>query len=98
LQNHLKVILFPHSSNSTDGVIKWKFFDYGTEIETWYQQLSEDEQNTLQSLLKINSKAETPSGWTGCKMLRGDGKKEKIWEWRFDPDGVQQRLLGIFGN
>lgn len=31
-------------------------------------------------------------------MLTGEGKEEQIWEWRFHPSGVQQRLLGIFGS
>jgi hypothetical protein len=92
------VIPFPQSPKGDNADIKWKFFDYGSEIETWYQQLSEEEQDTLQSLLKLNGKAETPQGWNGCKILQGKGKEEKVWEWRFDSDRVQQRLLGIFGS
>jgi hypothetical protein len=97
LSNHLKVIQFRKPPEG-DPRVEWKFFDYGTEIEAWYQLLSEEEQDTLQTLLKLNSKAETPNGWTGCKMLQGEGKAEKVWEWRFNLEGVQQRLLGIFGS
>jgi hypothetical protein len=98
LPNHLKVIPFPKIPDGRAGDIKWKFFDYGTEIDAWYKGLSEGEQDTLQSLLKTNGKAETTQGWTGCKMLQGEGKEEKVWEWRFNSDRVQQRLLGIFGD
>lgn len=97
MPNHLKVIQFPQPPKG-DAEIKWRFFDYGSEIETWYRLLSEEEQDTLQALLKANGKAETPDGWTGCKVLQGDAKEEKVWEWRFNPAGVQQRLLGIFGS
>lgn len=77
--------------------IKWRFFDYGKEIQIWYDGLTEDEQETLIDLLKLNGKADTPAGWIGWKMLTGEGKEGKIWEWRFHPSGVQQRLLGVFG-
>ena len=98
MQNHLKVIQFPHPPKGSDADIRWTFFDYGAEIEAWYRQLSEKEQDTLQALLKLNAKADASTGWTGCKMLQGEGKEAKVWEWRFNPDGVQQRLLGIFGT
>jgi hypothetical protein len=94
LQNHLKVIPFP-----TGG---WQFFDCleGTNnpIEDWYQALSEEEQDTFDALLKQNQKVELPINWGGMKMMQGDCKEERIWEWRFRADGPPQRILGIFGD
>jgi len=90
LQNHKKVIPFPSSG--------WCFFDYADEIEKWYSGLLEDGQDTFNALLKLNSKATVPRQWNGCKMLKGEPKKEGIWEWTFFADDRQQRLLGIFGD
>jgi hypothetical protein len=89
LQNHKKVISLP--------VVQWRFFDYSEDVEFWYQNLSEVGKDTFDSTLKINSKADAPSSWTGCKWLQGPYKKQGIWEWRFTVDGVQERLLGVFG-
>jgi hypothetical protein len=98
LPNQLKVIRFDQLASKANGTsIKWRFFDYGADIESWYSLLSEDEQETLEDLLKWNSKVDLPTDWLGCKMLRGEAKTERIWEWRFHPAGTQQRLLGTFG-
>jgi hypothetical protein len=88
LLNHTNVISWP----------KWRFFDYAEDIETWYRGLSEDGRYTFDSLLKINTKAASPDNWQGSKPLQGACKKFGIWEWRFRSDGVQQRILGVFGS
>jgi hypothetical protein len=90
LPNHKKVI--PLQSPA------WQFYDYADEIEKWYLGLSEEASDILNALLKTNSKASLPTNWVGCKMLQGDCKAEGIWEWRFFEDGIQHRLLGIFGK
>lgn len=77
---------------------RWRFFDYGDDIEEWYQGMSEEGQDMLDSLLKNNAKATEPRDWSGCKMLQGDCKEHGIWEWKFFADGRQQRLLGVFGE
>jgi hypothetical protein len=76
----------------------WRFLDYADEIENWYRGLSEEGQDTFQSLLKINSKTDIPKAWQGCKVLQGKCKKYGLWEWRFLADDRQQRLMGIFGE
>lgn len=90
MPNHKKVIPLP--------VARWRFFDYADDIEAWYLGLSEEGRDTFDSLLKTNAKASVPRQWGGCKMLQGACQKEGIWEWRFFADGVQQRLLGVFGS
>lgn len=80
----------------------WRFFDYiegaKNPIEDWYQGLSEDGQNIFDALLKQNQKVELPINWGGMKPMQGPCKSEGIWEWRFQADGIQQRILGIFGD
>lgn len=90
MANHKKVIQLP--------VVQWRFFDYADDIREWYLDLSENGRDIFNSLLKINSKTSLPTDWQGCKMLQGESKKVGIWEWRFFADGVQQRLLGMFGS
>jgi hypothetical protein len=94
LSNHKKVIPFPNAPVQQ----QWTYFDFGDEIENWYGGLSEGGQDVFDALLKANAKASLPLHWGGCKMLQGDCKEEKIWEWRFFADGKQQRLLGVFGQ
>jgi hypothetical protein len=77
---------------------RWRFFDYAEDIEEWYLALSEEAQDILNGLLKINSKTILPRDWIGCEMLQGACKEEGIWEWRFRADNIQQRLLGVFGQ
>lgn len=89
MPNHTKVIPF--------AVCQWRFFDFAEDIEDWFGALSEEGQDILNGLLKINSKTALPRDWIGCEMLQGPCKEEGIWEWRFRADGVQQRLLGVFG-
>ena len=91
--NHTKVIpLF---------IAGWRFFDClegrRNPIEEWYQGLGEG-QDTFDSILKAHQKADSPTQWNGCKMLKGECKEQGIWEWRFFVNGRQQRLLGIFGE
>jgi hypothetical protein len=95
------VIRFPGDDDLTivQGDL-WRFSDYGGpgySVEDWYQSLDDEEQRIFDNLLKTNSKADTPKDWNGSKMLQGEAKPEAIWEWRFHPHGVQQRVLGIFG-
>lgn len=89
MANHKKVIQLP--------VVQWRFFDYADDIEQWFLGLSESGRDIFNSLLKINSKTSLPTSWQGSKMLQGACKEVGIWEWRFFADGVQQRLLGVFG-
>jgi hypothetical protein len=79
-------------------VCHWRFFDFAEDIEEWFAALPEEGQDILNGLLKINSKTALPSDWIGCEMLQGPCKVEGIWEWRFRADGVQWRLLGVFGQ
>lgn len=80
----------------------WRFWDFtftngNNPIEDWHGTLSDYGQQLLNSLLKANSKVDLPIQWTGSlKYLKGDNMAG-IWEIRFY-DGVQQRLLGIFGG
>lgn len=90
MQNHKKVIPFR--------VSYWQFYDYSDAIEDWYQRMSDEGRDMLDSLLKNNSKVADPRQWIGCKMLQGECKKHGIWEWKFFSDGCQQRLLGVFGE
>jgi hypothetical protein len=87
------VIPFPVSQSAL-----WRFFDYAGDIENWYRGLSEEGRDIFGSLLKANAKISVPLNWLGSKMLQGACKKEGIWEWCFRADGVQQRLLGVFGK
>jgi hypothetical protein len=79
----------------------WTFSDYregqNNVIQAWYDELEEEEQDVFESLLKVNGKESLPIHWQGCKVLQGDAKSEKIWEWRFGCGRIQQRLLGVFG-
>ena len=88
------MILFP--------VLGWRFFDclegVNNPIEDWYQGLSEEEQDKFNALLKQNQKVDLPIHWGGMKMMQGECKEHRIWEWRFLGDGPQQRILGIFGE
>lgn len=90
MPNHKEVIPFPTSG--------WRFFDYADEIEKWYLSLTELGQDTFDALLKANQKVEVPLNWTGSKPLQEPCKSESIWEWYFKTDGIQHRVLGIFGE
>ena len=93
MQNHKYVIQFP---------LGWRFFDrlegHHNPVEDWYQSLSEEGQDTFDALLKVNQKADSPSQWSGSKMLQGECKEHDIWEWTFFSDGRQQRVLGVFSK
>ena len=78
----------------------WRFWDFthGTnKIQEWYQELSEDAQNTFCSLLKNNQKVEMPIHWTGLRSLHGEARRHKIWELRFVGDRRAYRVLIYFG-
>jgi hypothetical protein len=95
LQNHKKVILFPSSA-------KWSFHDYvegdWNPIEDWYEGLSEAAKFQFDSLLKQLSKTEDHLQWLGFKYLKGEPKKERVWQLDFIADGRQYRVLGVFGS
>jgi hypothetical protein len=89
LQNHTKVIPFV--------VRHWRFYDFADDIEEWYQSLPDEGRDILNGLLKVNSKTEIPRNWIACDMLQGPCKDDRLWEWKFRVDNIQQRLIGVFG-
>jgi hypothetical protein len=101
LSNHKKVIPFSSVWQPEIKPTLWTFFDFkdgqNNVIQTWYDGLQEEEQDVFESLLKINGKEPLPISWQGCKVLQGDAKSEKVWEWKFSCGRIQQRLLGVFG-
>jgi hypothetical protein len=101
LSYHKKVISFPKPPKP-EKADKWRFFDYlengKNTINPWYEALSEEAQDVFDSILKQHAKTPLPIHWGNSKMLQGEYKQERIWEWRFLADGCQQRILGIFGN
>jgi phage-related protein len=98
LQNHKKVIPFPGPTPPA----RWSFFDYveggDNQIESWYQNLSEEARDAFDALLKNTCKIELPIHWTGFKYLKGMPKEERIWQLDFIADKRQYRALGIFGR
>jgi len=95
LQNHKKVISFPSSG-------KWSFHDYvegeWNPVEDWYNGLSDGGKFHFDSLLKILCKTEDHLQWIGFKYLKGEPKKERVWQLDFIADRRQYRVLGIFGS
>jgi hypothetical protein len=95
LQYHKKVISFPL-------VTRWSFFDYveggANRIDEWYQALSQEGKDTFEALLKNTQKIEDHLQWGGFKYLKGEPKKERIWQLDFRADKRQYRLLGVFGS
>jgi hypothetical protein len=84
-------------------VIHWSFHDYvegGQDpIENWYaDDLSDAGKFGFDFLLKNTAKTENHLEWTGFKYLKGDPKKERIWQLDFLADRRQYRLLGVFGQ
>lgn len=98
MQNHKKVILFPQP-------FRWRFFDYvegesnpSNPIEDWYQELSDEGKMMFDALLKNTSKIENHLQWGGFKFLKGEPKKERLWQLDFIADKRQYRVLGVFGG
>jgi len=93
LPNHKKVISFPPPA-------KWSFRDYkdgeANRIEEWYETLSEEAQDNFDTLLKNTSKIQNHLLWGGFKYLKGDAKRERLWQLDFIADRRQYRLLGVF--
>jgi phage-related protein len=81
-------------------LVLWNFFDYvegnRNAIEEWLQGLSLEGKELFKQVLKTNAKADLPQEW-GMKPMKGELKKQGIWEWRFFADRRQQRVLGVFG-
>ena len=97
LSNHKKVIPFRQSGGPRSSQEKWQFSDYAG-FEEWYQELSEEGQDTFDSVLKTNGNTPIPKHWNSSKMLQGEYKQEGLWEWCFFADGCQQRVIGVFGE
>ncbi|MFI5117639.1 MAG: hypothetical protein ACHP8B_13190, partial [Terriglobales bacterium] len=96
MQNHKKVIPFPVPRF-------WSFFDYvegdWNPIEEWYQkELLEEGKAVFDALLKNTHKTENHLHWGGFKYLKGEPKKERIWQLDFVADKRQYRLLGVFSS
>jgi hypothetical protein len=94
LQNHTKVISFPES-------LTWSFSDYVeggiNRIENWYKELSQEGKDNFDALLKNTHKIANHLNWGGFKYLKGEPKKERIWQLDFIAEKRQYRLLGVFG-
>jgi hypothetical protein len=94
LQNHKKVISFPSPG-------KWSFHDFvegeWNPVEDWYNGLSDGGKFQFDGLLKLLCKTEDHLQWIGFKYLKGEPKKERVWQLDFIADRRQYRVLGIFG-
>jgi hypothetical protein len=82
---------------------QWRFFDFGytkgqSAIHDWYLGLSEHAQYLFDGLWRINRDVQMPNQWTGWRRyMKGQLKKEKVWELGFKSENVPHRILGIFG-
>lgn len=92
-------------SHKSDNVITvfWSFRDYReggqNPIENWYAgDLLDGGRFGFDALLKNTAKTENHLEWSGFKLLKGDAKKERIWQLDFIADGRQYRVLGKFGE
>jgi hypothetical protein len=94
LTNHIKVISFPSPA-------QWIFRDFVdsgvNRIQDWYEGLSEEAQDQFDSLLKNTSKIPNHLQWGGFKFLKGEAKKERLWQLDFFADDKQFRVIGVFG-
>ena len=90
LTNHIKVISFPEPS-------QWTFNDYVEDernrIEEWYTALSREAKDKFDSLLKNTAKIPDHTQWGGFKFLKGEAKKERIWQLDFIAEKTQYRIL-----
>ena len=95
MKNHTKVISSEASGN-------WSFHDYiegeWNPVEDWYKGLSDAAKAQLDSLLKLLSKTQNHLQWIGFKYLKGEPKKERVWQLDFIADRRQYRVLGVFGT
>jgi phage-related protein len=81
---------------------RWSFLDFvdggGNRIEAWYQnELSREGKDGFDALLKNTHKIENHLQWGGFKFLKGEARKEHIWQLDFVADRKQYRALGVFG-
>ncbi len=80
----------------------WQYWDWGTAhnqpVGGWYDGLSPEAKDKLDTLLKINAKTEIPIHWLGFKYMQGALKAQKIWQLSFHDAAGQVRVLGIFGK
>jgi hypothetical protein len=88
-------------SDIVDIVVNWMFFDYiesgKSPIQVWYDNvLLDGGRFGFDGLLKNSAKTKSELGWSGFKYLKGEARKEKIWQIAFVADGRQYRLLGVF--
>lgn len=83
-------------------VLYWAFSDYvegaRNPIEDWYQELSDEGKFGFDSLLKNTAKIDDHLRWGGFKYLKGEPKKEHIWQLDFIADKRQYRVLGVFSG
>jgi hypothetical protein len=82
-------------------VLYWSFNDYVHDrhdpIEDWrVNELTDAGRFAFNSLLKNTAKTENHLQWGGFKFLKGESKKERIWQLDFFADGKQYRVLAVF--
>jgi phage-related protein len=90
--------------SSDQSQIPWRYWDFvyvngANPVETWYEALPEDIQDTFDALLKNNQKTERPQQWTGFRRFLhgGDLQKCGVWELEFKgEDRLAHRLMGVF--
>jgi hypothetical protein len=81
---------------------RWSFLDFVeggvNRIEDWYQrELSQEGRDAFDALLKNTHKIENHLQWGGFKFLKGEARKERLWQLDFRADQKQYRALGVFG-
>lgn len=90
------MITFPSLGGS------WRFFDIvegrNNRIQEWYQgDLLVEGRYAFDALLKNTAKISNHLQWGNkFKYLKGEARKERIWQLDFVADKRQYRLLGIF--
>jgi hypothetical protein len=82
-------------------VLHWTFNDYvqsgQNPIEKWYEDdLTDVGRFAFDALLKNTAKTESHMQWGGFQLMKGEAKKQKVWELKFFADDKQYRVFGIF--
>lgn len=82
-------------------VVHWKLFDCveseSNPIQDWYDNdLTDAGRFQFDALVKNMVTTENHQHWSGFKNLKGDARKERIWQVAFKSDGKQYRLAGVF--
>jgi hypothetical protein len=88
------VIAFPQPEKR-GSPIKWRFFDYGDEIQIWYDGLTEDEQETLVALLKLNARLILRRDGAAAKCSKGKARKSRFGSGVFIQAGYSSGCLGF---